>query len=94
MSENFRPLQLLMAILAGWIDDDQRLAVEHLREENRVLKEQLGGKRLRLTDDERRRLAVRGKELGRKLLREFVTIVTRDTILAIGYWRDFRMLSE
>ncbi len=37
---------------------------------------------LRLTDDQRRRLAAKGKVLGRKLLGEIATIVTPDTILA------------
>ncbi|QDU92425.1 integrase core domain-containing protein [Lignipirellula cremea] len=38
-------------------------------------------KRIRLTDDQRRILAVKGKALGRKTLRELTTIVTPDTIL-------------
>lgn len=55
--------------------------IEYLREENRVLREQLGERRLRLTDDQRRRLAVRAKGLGRKLLAEMATIVTPETLL-------------
>jgi transposase len=39
------------------------------------------GRRLRLTDDERRRLAVHGHRLGRRALGDFATIVTPDTIL-------------
>ena len=56
--------------------------MEYLQEENRVLKEQLGGKRLRLTDQQRRRLAVKGKRLGRRVLGQIAGIVTPDTILA------------
>jgi transposase InsO family protein len=41
----------------------------------------LRGRRLLLTDDQRRRLAVRGQRLGRARLREVATIVTPDTIL-------------
>jgi len=41
----------------------------------------LRGRRLRLTDHERRQLAVLGKRLGRRLLTRFATIVTPDTIL-------------
>lgn len=41
-----------------------------------------GQKRLRLTDDQRCRLAAKGKTLGRKLLDEIATLVTPDTILA------------
>ena len=50
-------------------------------EENRVLRGQLRGKRLRLNDDQRRRLAVKGKTLGRKVLTEVAGIDTPDTIL-------------
>jgi transposase InsO family protein len=55
--------------------------VEYLVAENRVLREQLGNRRLRLTDAQRRRLAVRGKAIGRKALGEVASIVTPDTIL-------------
>ena len=41
-------------------------------EENRVLKEQLGGQRLLFTDEQRIRLAVKAKVLGRRALREYV----------------------
>jgi len=45
------------------------------------MKEQLGKKRPRLTDDQRRRLAVKGKPLGHRMLDRVATIVTPDTIL-------------
>src|SRR5439155_13503150 len=60
----------------------QLLLIDYLREENRVLREQLGEKRLRFTDDQRRRLAARAKGLGRKVLVELGTIVTPETLLA------------
>ena len=60
----------------------QQNGIEYLREENRVLREQLGKRRLRFTDDQRRRLAVRAKGLGRKLLAQVATLVTPDTLLA------------
>ncbi|MFH2010128.1 MAG: hypothetical protein ABI333_26255, partial [bacterium] len=50
-------------------------------EENRVLREHLGGRRPRLNDDQRRRLASKGKALGRAALRNFAGIVTPDTIM-------------
>ncbi len=53
------PLRFLLATFAGWVNRHQAQAIDYLVEENRVLKEQLGGKRLRLTDDQRRRLAAR-----------------------------------
>jgi transposase InsO family protein len=75
------PLQLLVATLMGWFQSGQYEIIEYLREENRVLKTQLRGKRVRLTDDDRRRLAVLGARLGRRILAEVATIVTPDTIL-------------
>ncbi|HMF76031.1 MAG TPA: hypothetical protein VK604_10250 [Bryobacteraceae bacterium] len=56
--------------------------MEYLREENRVLREQLGGRRPRFNDDQRCRLAAKAKGLGRKLLAEMATIVTPETLLA------------
>ena len=77
-------LQLLLATFAGWVGRQQTCVIDYLVEENRVLKEQLesSGRRLRLTDDQRRRLAAKGQPLGRKILRNIATIVTPDTILA------------
>src|SRR6516162_7049413 len=75
------PLQMLLVTLAGWINRHQQYVIEYLMAENRVLKGQLTGRRLRLTDDERRRLAAKSRRLGRRLLRQVATIVTPDTIL-------------
>jgi len=55
--------------------------LEFLEEENRILRRQLGTKRLRLTEDDRRRLATKSAHLGRRLLAKIVSIVTPDTIL-------------
>ncbi len=76
-------IQLLLATFAAWANRRQAGLIAYLVEENRVLKEQLesGGKRLRFTDDQRRRLAAKGKPLGRKALRQIATIVTPETIL-------------
>jgi putative transposase len=49
--------------------------------ENRVLKARLGGRRLRLTDTERRRLAALAHPLGRQRLKEVATLVTPDTLM-------------
>ena len=75
------PLHLIVAMLFGWLEREQHDVIEFLREENRVLKAQLHGRRLQLNDDERRRLAVIGQRLGRRILAEVATIVTPDTIL-------------
>ena len=56
--------------------------IDYLREENRVLREQLGERRLRLNDAQRRRLAVKAKLLRRSILQQVATIVTPDTLLA------------
>ena len=75
------PLKTLLATFAGFVHRQQAQAIDYLIEENRVLKEQLRGKPLRLNDDQRRRLAAKGKALGRRLLGRVATIVTPDTIL-------------
>ncbi len=73
--------QLLLVTLAGWVNRNQQDVITYIQEENRILKSKFKGKRIRFTDDERRRLAVKGKALGRKVLREVGSIVTPDTIL-------------
>ena len=82
MAQVLQPWQILIAALAGWVNRHQQTVIDYVREENRVLKEQLGGRRLRLTDDQRRRLAVKGKAIGRRTLEQVATLVTPDTILA------------
>ena len=78
---DFFPLRLLLATFAGWVNREQAQIVAYLVEENRVLREQLGERRPRLTDDQRRRLAAKGKALGWRLLHQVATIVTPDTIM-------------
>ena len=55
--------------------------IAYLVEENRVLREQMSGRKLRLNDDQRRRLAALAKLLGRKTLDRVATIVTPDTLM-------------
>ena len=50
-------VQFLLLVLAGWVNRQQQDVIDYLREENRVLRAGLRGKRLRLSDDDRRRLA-------------------------------------
>src|SRR6516164_8949905 len=76
------PFRLLLISLAGWLNEQQQDVIGYLQEENRVLREQLGGKRLRFNDDQRLRLAVRAKKLGWRMLQELTTIVTPATLLA------------
>jgi hypothetical protein len=82
MTKSLDPFRFLLITVAGWMNQQQLQLIDYLREENRVLREQLGEKRLRFNDDQRRRLAAKAKELGSKLLREVATIVTPETLLA------------
>jgi hypothetical protein len=75
------PLQFLLLVFAGWVNRRQVELLEYLREENRILREQLGGRRLRFTDAQRRRLATKGQALGRRVLQQLAGLVTPDTIL-------------
>jgi putative transposase len=86
MSPVIQPLQLLLMIFAGWLSRRQIDLIEYLKEENRILKERLDGRRIRFTDAERRRLARRAHALGRKALNELETMITPDTLLR--WYRD------
>lgn len=74
-------LQIVLMALTGWLDRREREVVAYLIEENRLVRRQLGGRRLRLTDDDRRRLGTRAYRVGRTTLREIATIATPDTLL-------------
>src|SRR5215831_13146292 len=76
------PFRLLLISLAGWLNQQQQDVIDYLQEENRVLREQLEGKRVRFSDDQRRRLAVRAKKLGWRVLNDLTTIVTPSTLSA------------
>jgi hypothetical protein len=82
MTRLLDPFRFVVLALPGWMNGRQVLFIDYLREENRVLREQLGEKRLRFTDDQRRRLAAKAKLLGWKVLVELGTIVTPETLLA------------
>ena len=75
------PLQYLIATLALWLNRQQQELIDYLKEENRFLKAKLAGRKIQFTDAERRRLAVRAKVIGRKLLNQLDTLVTPDTLL-------------
>jgi hypothetical protein len=65
-----------------------------------VVEKKLGKGRILLNDDQRRRLAVKAKALGRRLLRDLATIVTPDTLLrwhrelVAQKWVDFSALRK
>ena len=74
-------LQVLIAMVAGWINRHQQHVITYLKEENRILTSKLPRGRLRLNDTERRRLAKLAHPVGRKQLKETATIATPDTLM-------------
>jgi hypothetical protein len=73
-------LRFVLLVLTGWLEYREREAIPYVVEENRLLRGQLGTRRLRLTDDDRRRVAARAYRVGRAVLREMATIATPDTL--------------
>lgn len=55
----------MLMMLAGWINREQNDLIAYLLEANSILKAKLekGGKRIRYTDQERARLARKGKKV-------------------------------
>jgi len=76
------PFSFLVVSLSGWMNQHQQHVIHYLIEETRVLREQIGNRRMRFSDDQRRRLAARAKTIGRRLLNELATIVTPETLIA------------
>ena len=66
---------MMLMVLVGWLERRERSALAYLIEENRLLRRQLAGRRLRFTDDDRRLLAGLAHRVGRAALREIATIV-------------------
>jgi transposase-like protein len=75
-------MKLMVVALAGWINQQQEDVIDYLREEVRILKELQGKKRLRFSDEQRRRLARKAKLIGFGRLKEIVGLVTPQTLLA------------
>jgi len=82
MQAGLDPFTFLIISIAGWMNQRQQQVIEYLVEENRVLREQIGNRRMRFTDNQRCRLAVKAKRLSRKVLAQVATIVTPGTLLA------------
>jgi hypothetical protein len=81
MSFVLQPWQFLLVILVGWVHREQQKIIEFYQAELEAVMKTQGKKRILLTDDQRRLLAVNGKSLSRKALMELTMIVTPDTIL-------------
>ena len=75
------PWQFFFVVFCGWVNQRQTDIINFQNAQIDALLKKLGKKRILLTDDQRRILAVKGKSIGRKALRELTTIVTPDTIL-------------
>ena len=82
MASVLQPFHLLVIALTGWLNRQQQAVIDYLIEENRVLKEQLEGQRLRFTDEQQIRLAVKAKVRGRRVLDGLETLMTPDALLA------------
>ena len=82
----WKPWTFFLVAVAGWMNRQQQDVIDYLREENRILREKLGGKRLLLDAEQKRRLAVKGKALGRQLLEQFGTLFSPQTILRWHRW--------
>src|SRR5215510_16347807 len=76
------PFSFLVVSIAGWLNQRQHRVIEYLVEENRILLEHVGKRRLQFTNDQRCRLAVKAKKLSRKILMQVAKIVTPQTLLA------------
>lgn len=74
-------LNFLLLMFSGFVNRRQQDVIEYLRTENDILREQLGQERIKFTDDQRHRLAVKGKALGRAIPKKLGPIVTPDAIL-------------
>ena len=77
----WKPWTLFTVAIAGWMSRQQQEVISYLREENKILREKLGGKRILLSVEQKRRLATKGKLIGRELLAKFGTLFSPDTIL-------------
>src|SRR5256885_6582108 len=75
------PFSFVVITVAGWMSRHQQEVISYLIEENRVLREQMGNRRLKFNDDQRRRLAAKAKKLGRKTLGQVATIAAPETLL-------------
>ena len=80
------PWQFFLVAIAGWMNRQQQDAISYLREENRILREKLGQKRILLNDAQKRRLATAAARLPRDLLRQVGTLFSPDTLLKWHRW--------
>ena len=82
----WKPLQFLAVAIAGWMNRQQQDVISYLKEENRILREKLGHKRIILDAAQKRRLATAAMKVGRDLLRQCGTLFSPDTLLKWHRW--------
>ncbi len=74
------PAHTIGMMLAGWIHREQEAVIVYQKEKIRALRVMLGGKQLRFTDAQRRRLSLKARPLSHAKLRELGSLVTPDTL--------------
>ncbi|MBN1346708.1 MAG: transposase [Phycisphaerae bacterium] len=80
------PWRFFLVAVTGWMNRQQQEAIAYLTEENRILREKLGQKRILLTISQKRRLAAAAARLPRQVLREVGTLFSPDTLLTWHRW--------
>jgi len=85
---NTKPWMMLVSMMAGWINRQQQEALEYLKEENKILRDELlkatGKKRIILNDTQRRRLAILAKKRRRKTRSDSCAVPSRQTQYCYG----------
>ncbi len=76
-----QPWTILLVMLAGWLNRHQQDVIEYLKEENKILHEKIGTKRILLNDKQKIRLSRLAKKLGRKVLEDACCAFSPDTLL-------------
>jgi putative transposase len=71
----------MLLVLSELVRKEQENRIEFLLLESQILRETIGGNRVLLNDDQRRRLAVKGKVLGRRQLEQLSVVAQADTLL-------------
>ena len=82
----FKPFHFFAVVLAGWLNREQQDVIAYLREENRVLREKFGNKRIRLNDNQRCRLAAAAARMGKDVLRGVTDLFSPETLLRWQRW--------
>ena len=71
MKSVLHPWQILLLVLAGWVNKHQQNAIEYLIAENQILREKIGNKRI-LLEECLERLILFGEESLRNAIGEFL----------------------